>query len=413
MQKLAEISIKQPVFATMIILSMVVVGSAAYFQLGVDRFPSVDLPTVAIRTTLPGASPEEAESLVSQRIEEAVNTVDGLAELRSISGQSTSFVIATFNLDRDIDSAAQDVRDRVATVVRDLPEDATPPVVSKFDNDSQPVITIALSADRSVRELTELADKRVKVMLERAPGVGEVRIVGGLERAINVWLDPDRLAAYNLPVTAVRDALRAQNADVPGGNVDAGGREYPLRTMGRIENAPAFADLVVTTIDGAPVRVRDLGRAEDGTKEQRSFARLDGVPTVSLEVRRQSGTNTVEVIKGVKAALERAKGQMPGDVRLEVIQDQSRYIEAALHEISVHLVLGSLLACLVVFAFMRSWRSVLIAGVAIPASTIATFGMMKALDFTLNSVTMLALVLMVGVVIDDAIVVLENIYRIV
>ena len=411
MQKLAEISIKRPVFATMIILSMVVVGAAAYFNLGVDRFPSVDLPTVAIRTTLPGASPEEAESLVSQRIEEVVNTVDGLAELRSISGQSTSIVIATFNLDRDIDSAAQDVRDRVATVVRDLPEDATPPVVSKFDNDSQPVITIALAADRSVRELTELADKRVKVMLERAPGVGEVRIVGGLERAINVWLDPDRLAAYDLPVTAVRGALREQNADVPGGNVDAGGREYPLRTMGRVETSSAFSDLVVTTIDGAPVRVRDIGRAEDGTKEQRSFARLDGVPTVSLEVRRQSGTNTVEVIEGVKAALERAKDQVPSDVRLEVIQDQSRYIGAALHEITIHLVLGSLLACLVVFVFMRSWRSVVIAGVAIPASVISTFGMMSALDFTLNSVTMLALVLMVGVVIDDAIVVLENIYR--
>ncbi len=411
MQKLAEVCIKRPVFASMIILSMVVVGAAAYFKLGVDRFPSVDLPTVAIRTTLPGASPEEAESLVSQRIEEVVNTVDGLQELRSISGQNTSIVIATFNLDRNIDTAAQDVRDRVATVVRDLPEDAQPPVVSKFDNDSQPVITLALSADRSVRELTELADKRVKVMLERAPGVGEVRIVGGLERAINIWVNADRLDAYNLPVTSIRDALRAQNADVPGGNVDAGSREMPLRTMGRLEDPKAFDDLVVATLGGVPVRVRDIGHAEDGTKEQRSLARLDGVPTVTLDVRRQSGANTVEVINGVKAAIERARSQVPADVRLEIIQDQSNYIEAALHEISIHLILGSILACLVVMLFMRSWRSVVIAGVAIPASVISTFGMMRALDFTLNSVTMLALVLMVGVVIDDAIVVLENIYR--
>lgn len=411
MQKLAEICIKRPVFAAMIILSMVVVGAASYFKLGVDRFPSVDLPTIAVRTALPGASPEEVESQVSQRVEEAVNTVEGIQELRSVSGSGNSFVIVTFDLERDIDSAAQDVRDRVATVVRDLPEDVTPPVVTKFDNDSQPVITIALSADRSVRELTEIADKRVKVLLERAPGVGEVRIVGGLERAINIWVDPDRLAAYNIPVTAIRDALRSQNSDVPGGNVDSGTREFPLRTMGRIEDPKAFDDLVVSTVGGTPIRIRDLGYAEDGTKEQRSLARLDGVPTVSLEIRRQSGSNTIEVINGVKAALDRAKTQVPSDVRLEVIRDQSLYIDAALHEINTHLILGSILACLVVLAFMRSWRSVLIAGVAIPASVIATFGMMRALDFTLNSVTMLALVLMVGIVIDDAIVVLENIFR--
>src|SRR5262249_25047594 len=194
--------------------------------------------------------------------------------------------------------------------------------------------------------------------LERAPGVGGVNIVGGLERAINVWVDADRLDAYNLPVTTVRDALRAQNADVPGGNVDAGTREMPLRTMGRIDDPKAFDDLVIANIDGVPVRVRDIGHAEDGTKEQRSLARLDGVPTVTLEVRRQSGANTVAVIEGVKAALERARLQVPPDVRLEVIQDQSRYITAALHEINTHLVLGSMLACLVVFAFMRNFRSV-------------------------------------------------------
>jgi HAE1 family hydrophobic/amphiphilic exporter-1 len=395
----------------MIVLSLVVVGADSYFKLGVDRFPSVDLPTVAVRTTLPGASPEEVEAQISQVVEEAVNTVEGIQELRSISGQSSSVVIATFDLNRDIETATQDVRDRVATIIRDLPDDVEPPVVAKFDNDSQPVITIALSADRSVRELTEIADKRVKVLLERAPGVGEVDIRGDLARSINIWIDPDRLAAYDLPVTAVSEALRQQNADIPGGNVDTGSRELPLRTMGRLTDAEAFNDLVVRTVGSTPIRIRDIGYAEDGTKEQRSLARLDGVPTVSLAIRRQTGTNTVEVIKGVKEALERAKNEVPPDVRFEVIQDQSKYIEAALHEITVHLVLGSILACMVVFIFMRSWRSVLIAGVAIPASVISTFGMMRALDFTLNSVTMLALVLMVGVVIDDAIVVLENIYR--
>src|SRR5438445_13720611 len=247
--------------------------------------------------------------------------------------------------------------------------------------------------------------------LERSPGVGEVRIVGGLPRAINVWVDADRLAAYQLPITSVRDALVRQNADLPGGNVTSGLNEASLRTMGRMAEPKAFNDLVVANLAGSPVRVRDIGFAEDGTKEQRSAARLNGVPTVMLEVRRQSGENTVAVIEGVKAKLARLREQVPPDVRLEVIRDQSRYIYAALHEINLHLVLGSILASLVVLAFMRSWRSTFIAAVAIPTSVISAFGMMWALNFTLNSVTMLALVLMVGIVIDDAIVVLENVFR--
>jgi HAE1 family hydrophobic/amphiphilic exporter-1 len=411
MQKLAEICLRRPVFAANLILGLVVIGVASYVRLGVDRFPSVDLPTVSVRTTLPGASPEEIETQVAQRIEEVVNTVEGIYELRSVCGPGTSLVMATFNLDRDIEAAAQDVRDRVATVVRDLPRDADPPVVAKFNNDLSPVMTLALSADRPNRELTELADKLVKLPLERSTGVGEVRIVGGLERAINVWVDADRLAAYQIPITAVRTAIVRQNADIPGGNVTDEIKEQTLRTMGRITDPKAFNDLVVATINGAPIRVRDVGWAEDGTKERRSVARLNGVPTVTLEVRRQSGANSVEVIEAAKARLPQIMAQLPADVKLEIIRDQSRYIYAALREINVHLVLGSILASLVVLVFMRSGRSTIIASLAIPASVISTFGMMWALGFTLNSVTMLALVLMVGIVIDDAIVVLENIFR--
>jgi len=410
-QKLAEICIRRPVFAAMIVLSLVVVGSASYFKLGVDRFPSVDLPTVSVRTNLPGASPEEMETLVSQPIEEVVNTVDGIDNLRSVSVQGNSIVIATFNLNRDIDIAAQDVRDRVATVVRDLPPDAKPPVVAKFNNDSTAVVTVALSGQRSIRELTEYADKVVRVQIERAGGVGEVAVVGGLDRAINVWIDAERLAAYKIPITQVRDALQRQNADVPGGNVETGKRELVLRTLGRYTDPREMEELVVANINGSPVKIRDIGRVEDGTKEQRSIARLNGVPTVTLEIRRQSGANTVEVIHNVKAQLERVSAQLPSDIKLEIIRDQERYIGAALHEITRHLVLGSILASLVVLLFMRSWRSTLIAAIAIPCSVISTFAMMRAMSFTLNGVTMLALVLMVGVVIDDAIVVLENIFR--
>jgi HAE1 family hydrophobic/amphiphilic exporter-1 len=411
MQRLAEISIRRPVFACMIILALVVVGVASYVRLGVDRFPSVDLPNVTVRTTLPGASPEEVETIISQPIEEVVNTVEGIDELRSVSGRGTSFVMATFNLDRDIDVAAQDVRDRVATVLKRLPKEIDPPIISKFNNEDSPILTIAVSGDRSLRELTEIADKIVKVQLERSVGVGEVRIVGGLERAINVWIDADRLAAYQIPITVVRDAIQRQNADIPGGNVTSGAREQVLRTMGRITDSEAFNDLVITTVGGSPIRVRDIGRAEDGTKEQRSLSRLNGVSTVQLQVRRQSGANTIAVIESVKENLARVSGQLPADVKTEIIRDQSRYIYNALHEINVHLILGSILATLVVLAFMRNWRSTVISSVAIPASVISTFGMMWALDFTLNSVTMLALVLMVGIVIDDAIVVLENIFR--
>jgi hydrophobe/amphiphile efflux-1 (HAE1) family protein len=411
MQKLAEICIKRPVFAAMLILALVVVGSVAYGSLGVDRFPSVDVPTVSVRTSLPGGAPEDVETEVTEEIEKAVNTVEGIRELRSVTSNGTSMVIATFELNRDIDAAADDVRSRVQTVLRNLPPGTDPPVVTKQDNDSAPVMTVALSADRSVRELTELADKIVRVQLERSTGVGEVRIVGGQERAIKIWVDADRLNAYGLPITAVRDAIVRENASIPAGNVTRAHEERTLRTLGRFESARAFEDLLITSIGGRPVRIRDIGHAEDGSFEQRSLARLNGTPTVVLELIRQSGANTVAVIESAKAALGRVQGMLPSDVKLEVIRDQTRYIYAALHEINVHLVMGSVLACLVVLAFMRSWRSTIIAGVAIPASVIATFSMMWWLGFTLNSVTMLALVLMVGIVIDDAIVVLENIFR--
>ncbi len=411
MQKLAEICIRRPVFASMIVLALVVVGVAGYLHLEVDRFPAVDLPTVRVTTRLPGASPAEMEAQVSQPIEETLNTIEGIQELRSVNGSGSAFIVVTFELSRDIDAAAQDVRDRVATVVRDLPRDIDPPTIAKADTDQSPILSLALSGDRSQRELTEIADKIVKRHIERSTGVGEVNLVGGLERAINVWVDADRLAAYQIPINTVRDAVARQNANIPGGNVTGTHREQTLRTMGRLTDPKAFNELVITTRNGAPIRIKDLGWAEDGTKEQRSTSRLNGEPTVALDVLRQSGANTTAVIEGVKEKLSELAPQLPADVKLQVTRDQSRYIYEALHEIQVHLILGSLLACLVVLAFMRDWRAMVIAAVAIPSSVIAAFGMMKALHFTLNSVTMLALVLMVGIVIDDAIVVLENIFR--
>ncbi len=411
MKRLAAICIDRPVFASMIVLALVVTGAASYFRLGIDRFPRVDLPQIAVRTSLPNASVEETEVRISQPIEEAVNTVEGITELRSVTGSGTSNVFAVFDLDRNIDVAAQDVRDRIGPVMRQLPDQTLEPFVAKSNADDAEALSIAVAGNLSVRELTEIADKIVRPRIERSSGVGEVSMFGGLERAINIWVDADRLAAHKLPISAVQNALERQNQDAPGGNVTSGAVERILRTTGRITDPDDFNDLVIRTVNGVPLKVRDIGWAEDGTKEQRSLARLNGVPTVVLEVRGQIGANTIEVIESVKANMARAEAELPPGVRLEIIRDQSRYIEAALHEIDKHLMLGSILACLVVFAFMRNWRSTVIAAVAIPASVITTFGMMAALDFTLNSVTMLALVLMVGIVIDDAIVVLENIFR--
>jgi HAE1 family hydrophobic/amphiphilic exporter-1 len=411
MQALAELCIRRPVFAAMMSLGLVILGLVSYSRLGVDRLPSVDVPTVRVRTTLPGAAPEDAELLLTDEIEEAVNTVEGLDELRSVSIPGQSNVIANFDLGRDVDAAAQDMRDRVAEAVPRLPEDTLPPTVSKVDNDSSPVLTLAVSGPRDPRELTEIADKLVRARLERAGGVGEIRLRGGLERSMNVWLDAARLEAYGVPVTAVRDAILAQNAEVPGGNLTAGDREVAVRSAGRLSDARGFGELTVATRDGVPLRVRDLGRAEDGTAEPRTLARLNGEPTVVLEVVRQSDANTIEVIEGVKRNLALLAPELPADVRVTVIRDQSGYIYAAQREISIHLIAGSILASAVVLLFMRNWRATLIAAIAIPTSVIATFAVMDALGFTLNSITMLALVLMVGIVIDDAIVVLENIFR--
>lgn len=408
---LAEICVKRPVFALMIIVAMVVAGGVAFFSLGIDRFPKTDLPTVFIRTPYPGAASQEVESEVTQLIEDVVATVAGIEELRSISNDGTSNVILTFGLDRDIDAAVQDVRDVVSGILNRLPETADSPIVSKLDQDSSPIMSLAVSGPRTSNELYFLADRYVKSIIESAPGVGAVSISGAAERAVQINIDAKRLAAHQLSILQVRDAIIRQNAEVPGGRVNEGLRERSLRTLGRVADARFFPSLVVDTINGNPIRLSDLGEVVDGTKEVRTIARLNGNSAVVLQIQRQSGENTVRVIEEIKKRLERSEKLLPEDVEVTVLQDQSRYIVAALHEIEAHLISGSLLACLTVLVFMRSWRSTLIAAVAIPASIIATFAFMKAFGFTLNNVTMLALVLMVGVVIDDAIVVLENVFH--
>jgi HAE1 family hydrophobic/amphiphilic exporter-1 len=413
MQWLAQVCVHRPVFALMLIAAVVVAGAASYDHLGIDRFPNIDLPTVRVQTMYPGAASAEVESEVTQPLEDAVATVAGLDELRSMSNDGVSMLMLTFRLDQNINVASQDVRDAIAAVMNRLPPDIDPPVVQKQDLDASPIMTLAVSGPREIRELFFLADRYVKTTIESARGVGQIMIEGATDRAVQIRIDSERLAAYRLSIMQVYDAIVAQNAEVPGGRVDQGYRELMMRTQGRMPDSRDFNNLVVATVDDVPVRISDLGEAIDLTKEKRTLAKFDGQEAVVLMVQRQSGMNTVEVIDAVKERLERARALLPPDVRVEVLQDQSRYIRAALHEIQAHLVSGSIMASIIVLFFMRSWRSTLIAAIAIPTSIVGAFAVMKAMDFTLNNVTMLALVLMVGVVIDDAIIVLENVFRVI
>jgi HAE1 family hydrophobic/amphiphilic exporter-1 len=411
MPSLTEICVRRPVFALMLTAALVVAGVVSYPQLGIARFPRLDLPMVTVEVAYPGAAPDEVETEVTRILEDAVATVAGIEELRSVSQDGRGVVLITFGLGRGLDAAVQDVRDAIATVIRRLPPTAEPPVVRQQDLDASPVLTLALSGPYSPRELFVFAKQGVKEVIESAAGVGGVGILGASGRAVRIDLDARRLAAYRISVLEVRDAIARQNVEMPGGRVDAGSREYTLRTIGRVPEARRFADVAVATGTGGTVRLGDLAEVSDGTKEVRQLARLDGQPSVVLLVQRQTDANTVATIRAVKERLARSRELLPPDVKLEILQDQSRYIEAALHEVQAHLVSGSLLATVVVLLFMRSWRSTLIAAVVIPASIVASFAFMRAFGFTLNNVTMLALVLMVGVVIDDAIVVLENIHR--
>jgi HAE1 family hydrophobic/amphiphilic exporter-1 len=411
MQWLAALCVKRPVFATVLILSLTVIGAFSFTRLGVDRFPKIDFPTITITTVQPGAAPEQIETEITDKIEEAVNTISGIDDLRSISSEGISQVMVAFLLEKDTDVAAQEVRDKVNGVLPRLPKTIQQPRVDKLDPDAAPVLSLALTAAKPVRDITEFADKVLRRQLESVNGVGQVLILGGRKRQINIWLDADRLRAYNLTVTDVSRALQGQNIEIPGGRVDQGPQSVTLRTRGRVLTVADFNDIVVREKDGHPVRVADVARVEDGEAEPETLANVNGTGTVLLQVRRQSGTNTVEVVRAVKERLEQLKRGLPAAYSVRVVRDTSEFIQAAIHNVEEHLVVGSILAAVVVLLFLTNLRSTIISAIAIPTSIIATFGMIWYMGFTLNLMTMLALTLSVGIVIDDAIVVLENIYR--
>jgi HAE1 family hydrophobic/amphiphilic exporter-1 len=411
MKRLAAICIERPVFATVLILSLVVVGLFAYMNLGVDRFPKVDFPMVTVTTRLVGAAPEELETEVTDKIEEAVNTISGIDQLTSTSAEGVSIVMVQFELEKDGDVAAQEVRDKVNRVLADLPKEADPPIIEKLDADSAPILSVALSGPASVRDITEFADKTLKRQIESISGVGQARIVGGRLRQINVVADTGKLAALGLTVSDLVRALQSQNVQIPGGQVEQGLRDLTLRTYGRVNSPAEFGEISIAPRNGYPVKVKDVARIDDGVEEAESIARVDGKPAVALQVRKQSGTNTVEVIDRVKDRVEQLRSQLPQGWHMDIVRDQSDYITAAVDAVKEHLVLGSLFAALIVLLFLKKFRLTVISAVAIPTSLIASFAAMEYFHFTLNVITLLALALVVGIVIDDAVVVLENIYR--
>ena len=411
MQWLAALCVRRPVLATVLILALVVIGVFGYLQLGVDRMPKVDFPTVIITTVNPGASAEEIDREISDQIEEAVNTISGLDELRSTSAEGVSIVVATFLLEKNGDVAAQEVRDQVNRVLPQLPETIRQPVIQKFDPDASPVLTIAVSSKRPIRDTTEFADKVLRRALENVSGVGQVLLVGGRQRQINIWLDGGRLRAYNLTVNDVARALAMQNIEMPGGRLETGPQWISVRTRGRVQSVRGFDDIVVRERDGHAITVADVAKVEDGMAEPASLSNVNGAAAVTLQIRRQSGTNTVAVVNEVKRRLADLRPTLPPDYEIRTTRDASEYIEASIHTVKEHLILGSILAALVVAFFLWNLRSTLIAAIAIPTSIVSTFGLIWYEGFTLNSMTMLALTLSVGIVIDDAIVVIENIYR--
>ncbi|MCX7804734.1 MAG: efflux RND transporter permease subunit [Planctomycetota bacterium] len=409
---LSEIAVRRPVFTTMVISAIVVFGLVSFQRLGIDLFPKVDIPIVSIVTVLKGADPETIETTVTDPIEEAVNTISGIKALRSTSAENVSQVVIEFELEKDVDVAYQEVQAKVGAVRSKLPADIESPVIEKFDPDSAPIMSVLVSGDMPIYELTRLADREVKQVLERVRDVGSVRMVGGRERKIWLWLDREKLDAHGLCVQDVQAALAREHIEMSGGRVETGPVEITVKTKAEFEDASRFNGMVISDAGGRVVRLRDVGYAEDGIEEERSFAAMDGRPAVSLLVRRQSGKNTVAVADAIKARVAELRDRLaPRGVEVAIAKDMSVFIRNAVHETEFHILYGGGLAVLIVMFFLRNLRSTLISALVIPTAIIGALILVHAMGFSLNMLTLLALSLSVGLLIDDSIVVQENTMR--
>lgn len=409
---LSDISIRRPVFATMMIVALVVLGVISYQRLAIDEYPDISYPVIVTSTPYPGASPEVVEREVSRPIEKALNTIQGVKEITSTSREGASIVRLQFHLGVDVQAMQPEVQAKVSRIRRQLPRDIDDPVIMRFDPNERPIMSISMRSDaRPIRELTDLANEVVSTRIESVPGVGGVNVVGGVERQIRVQLDPDALRAYAISPAQVSAALASENQEVPAGRVQSGTTEQLVRVTGRITEPSAFADVTVGVRDGAPIAVRDIGTVVDGIADRRSASYFNDYPSVSLEVLKISGTNTVAVSDAVTAVVDELRAQLPADIELAIVRDDSTRIREALWDVQLTLFLGALLTIGIIYLFLNSWRSTVITGLTLPVSIISAFFAMWMMDFTLNTMTLLALSLAIGLLIDDAIVVRENIVR--
>jgi HAE1 family hydrophobic/amphiphilic exporter-1 len=411
---LSELCVRRPVFATMLVMMLIVLGIFSFVDLGVDLFPKADPATVNVTLRLPGATPEEMITAVVIPVENALSGIAGIDQIMSnASSNGTARTTVRFLLERNLDDAANDVREKVAGAMRNVPPEVLPPIIQKADPEADPIMRVRLSSSTiSLRTLTEIADKQVRRAIESVDGVGDVTMNGGRPREIQVVVDVEKLSARGLSIDQVRDAVQRENVEIPGGTLEQGKWEVGLRTLGRIDATEQFNHIIVSTVGGTPVRISDIGYAEDSVqKVSTSLYTQDGSPAVELEIRRASGQNTIKVTEGVKQRLASIQRELPSGISLTISADDSRFIYASVASLEEHLLWGSLLAAVVVMFFIRNVRAVIISALAIPASIVATFTLMRAMDFTLNNMTLLGLTLAVGIVIDDAIVVLENIFR--
>jgi len=408
--KLADISIKRPVFATVMMGILAVFGVWGYTQLPIDMMPEVEFPIVTVTAVYPGADPETVESRVIDKLEEAITAVNGIKMMRSTSMESVGFVVIQFELERKADQAAQDVRDKVSAALAELPPDLEPPVVERLDFGAIPILGVALASDMPKRDLTRFASDILKLRLQSINGIGSVSVVGGQEREFHVWIDPRRLDSFGLAAGDVAQALAAQNVEIPGGRFDEGLRELSVKTRGQVHSAAELGNVIIPAAVGSIVRLRDVARIEDGEEERRSYATFNGQSAVTVIVLKQSGANSVEVAQKAKAMLKQIEKEYP-QIKLAVAADNTLFTEHMISDVKLELLYGGILAILIILFFLHDWRATLISATALPISVIATFAFVKGMGYTLNMMTMLALSLSIGILIDDAIVVIENIHR--
>jgi HAE1 family hydrophobic/amphiphilic exporter-1 len=409
---LTRVSIKQPVFATMMMAALAVLGLTSYRQLNVDQFPDIEFPVVTVTTAYPGASPEAVERDVTRRIEEAINTVEGIRHVESTSQEGLSNIVIIFRVETSTQVASQDIRGKVASIRGELPREIEEPIVQRIDPNALPIVSVAVEAPGlTPQAATQLADKTIKKRLETVAGVGAVNLVGESTREIQVVVDRSKLEAYRLSLAQVLDALRTQNVDLPAGSADRGATEALVRVAARGRSAADIGRLPVKHTNGTTVFVSDLAQVVDGVEQPRNLALLDTSPALALDVLKQSGANTVEVADGVAAMVKRMGAELPPGVSLQVVRDDSAFIRDSIHDVNLTMIIGGILTVLIVFAFLNSWRSTVITGLTLPISVVAAFTVMKLFGFTLNVMTLMGLSLAIGMLIDDAIVVRENIVR--